>query len=140
MTTVYSLRNDTQSIEGTQEATLTSKKFGLQQTHGLFGSPEWWRNIDNGKLPVQTLRGVISRVYMGSMGDWPEFEVTSEDGARSESFTRMCHTREQDAEYQVGRKIEVDYVWQKFKKSLSAGPATDTEIILEIRIDNMSVS
>ena len=135
MITVYSLRKDTQRVEQVQKATLTTKDFGIQPTHGLFGSPDWWRNIENGELPVQTLRGIISRVYMGSMGDWPEFQVASEDNGITESFTRMFHKREQDAAYQVGKKIEVDYVWQKFKKSLRPGASIDTKVILEIRID-----
>ena len=135
MITVYSLRKDTQRVEQVQKATLTTKDFGIQPTHGLFGSPDWWRNIENGELPVQTLRGIISRVYMGSMGDWPEFQVASEDNGITESFTRMFHKREQDAAYQVGKKIEVDYVWQKIKKRLRQGASIDTKVNLENRID-----
>lgn len=133
MVIVYKLRDDVEYIKQVQKATLECNDFGIQQTHGLFGSPNWWKNIEEGKLPVHTLRGTISRGYMGSMGDWPEFQVTNQDDASTESFTRRCHTRDQDAEYQVGRKIEIDYVWQKFKERSFFG-SIDTKVILEIRI------
>jgi len=37
--------------------------------------------------PVHTLRGTIGRVYMGSMNDWPEFELVTAEGQKS-SWTR----------------------------------------------------
>lgn len=134
MIAVYQLKKDRDRIGKIQKATLTTDDYGIQQTHGLFGSSEWWQHIQDGKLPLHTLRGTITRVYMGSMGDWPEFEVATPEGAK-ESFTRECHTREQDAEYRVGRAIEIDYVWQKHKKSF-ASHTLDTKIVVEIRIDN----
>src|SRR5262245_110866 len=84
---VYRLRDDLQRIEQIQHATLTTTEFGIAPTHGLLGSNEWWDQIATGRLPTETLRGVISRVYMGSMGDWPEFEVRSDAGELS-SWTR----------------------------------------------------
>ena len=67
-----------------QGATLTTGDFGIEPTHGLFGSPEWWNHIRQGTLPVHRLKGIITRVYMaGSYNDWPTFEVRAEDGKKS---------------------------------------------------------
>lgn len=129
--TVYRLAHDKEKIASIQKATLTTSDFGIRQTHGLFGSKEWWVKIAAGELPQHTLKGVISKVYMGSMGDWPEFRVKTEDGAE-ESFTREYSTRELAAEYREGRAVEIDYVWQQHKKSWTG--ALETKITLEIRL------
>ncbi len=65
MITVYQLRRDKQRIEAVQKATLTSWKFGIMRTHGLFGSDEWWQKIESDKLLVHRLSGVITQLYMG---------------------------------------------------------------------------
>ncbi len=114
-----------------QKATLSTTDFGIRQTHGLFGSKEWWAKIAAGDLQRHTLRGVISKVYMGSMRDWPEFRIKTEDG-KEEAFTRECSRREAADEYQEGRSVEIDFVWQKHKTALLG--TTNTKVILEIRI------
>lgn len=131
MIIVYRLQEDLKHIELVQKATLSTTDFGIRQTHGLFGSKEWWAKIAAGDLQQHTLRGVISRVYMGSMGDWPEFKIKSADGAE-ESFTRECSRPEVADAFQEGRGVEIDYVWQKHKTALLG--TTDTRVVLEIRI------
>jgi hypothetical protein len=132
VTVVYRLKDDTQAIALVQQATLLTKDFGIQQTHGLVGSPEWWDNIKNGNLPLQTMKGTISRVFSGSLNDSPEFEVTSNDGEK-ENFTRECNSSELDNEYQTGRKVEVDYVWQQLKNEQTH--RVRIKFVIEIRID-----
>jgi hypothetical protein len=116
--TIYKLAQDEQQIAAVQKATLTTDEYGLEPTHGLFGSDEWWKQIADGRLPVETLSGTISRVYMGSMGDWPEFEMVIEGGF-TERFTRYQTPPDgsQDAFYVVGRRIELDTVWQEARRA-----------------------
>ena len=64
MQIVYQLRRNQKFIDQVQKATLTTKEFGIQQTHGLFGSPEWWKNIQTGELKTHVVRGVIHHIYM----------------------------------------------------------------------------
>ena len=45
MITIYLLRLDKEQIRRVQEATKTTKEWGIEPTHGLFGSPEWWDHI-----------------------------------------------------------------------------------------------
>ena len=78
MKTVFDLRLHTKYISDVQNASLNRPDCGLKITHGLFGSSEWFDHIIAGTLPLVRLRGVITRTYMASMNDWPEFEMRDE--------------------------------------------------------------
>jgi hypothetical protein len=135
MQIVYQLHRNQKFIDQVQKATLTTKEFGLQPTHGLFGSPEWWENIQTGKLKVHYVRGVIHRVYMGSQNDWPMCEVLSDDGKIS-SWTREMQDFSSDSLYRVGGKIEIDYVLQKSKADAIWQPSVEQKTVLVIRIES----
>jgi hypothetical protein len=108
---VYDLRNEAEYVRQVQHATLNTEEFGLEPEHGLFGSNEWWTAVDNAAIPVIVLTGRISRIYMGSMNDWPEVEIDA-DG----SLTRWTRYGLKDL-YEVGRPIEVRYVLQKWRSN-----------------------
>jgi trehalose utilization protein len=135
MQIVYQLRRNQKFIDQVQKATLTTKEFGIQQTHGLFGSPEWWENIQTGKLKTHVVRGVIHRVYMGSQNDWPMCEVLSDDGEISK-WTREMQDFSYDSLYRVGGKIEIDYVLQKSKPDAPWSAGAEQKNVLEIRIED----
>lgn len=133
---VYDLRDDRDYVAAVQMATLTTSEFGIEPTHGLFGSAEWWRRIESGSLPVQTLKGRISRVFMGSMGDWPEFEVTSDDGS-THVFTRLQTPPDggRDGLYEEGRGVEVDFVLQEARRQApDCGIPRTSPAVIAIRI------
>ncbi len=131
-TVVYRLEQDAKYIEGVQKATLTTEEFGIADTHGLFGSEAWWGQIRSGALPVRTLRGTITRVYMGSMGDWPEFEVCDSAGELSQ-WTREANNATLAKVYEPNCGVEIDYVVQRHRpKSFDEG--AETKIVLEIRV------
>lgn len=60
------LREDPERMRLAQALTLDSSKprMGLRGAHGLFGSTEWWRSIEEGKVPLLQLSGVIQRAYV----------------------------------------------------------------------------
>jgi hypothetical protein len=133
MKPAYQLKLDTDFISNVQRATLSTEDFGIEPTHGLFASSEWWEQIGAGKLPVVTLHGVITRRYMGSMGDWPEIEVRSDNGEVSH-WTRKVNSKEQDALYVPGQRIEIDYVVQRHRpKSFDHG--SEVREVIEIRVE-----
>ena len=134
MVIVYSLKEDTRHIEQVQKATLTTKEYGIEQTHGLFGSAEWWTRIGAGELQVHTLKGQISKVYMGSMGDWPMFSIVSDEGNESH-WTREVNSAEKDALYRVDSHIEIDYVLQRHRPGAWS---SETRVVLEIRIKDLT--
>jgi hypothetical protein len=127
------LREDADRIANVQRATSTTRDFGIEPTHGLFGSPEWWSNIDSGVLPTRTVRGVITRVYMASMNDWPEFELRSDSGELSR-WTREANTKQQAALYEANRRVELDYVVQHLRRASLSG-CDETQVVLEIRVE-----
>jgi hypothetical protein len=110
--TIYRLKADKENIRHVQEATQATEKWGIEPTHGLFGSQEWWQHIHDGTLPVHRLKGTISRLYMDSMNNWPEFTLRSESGKES-GWSRYANEPEFAGLYTVGRPIEIDYVTQR---------------------------
>jgi len=133
MLTIYRLQADTEFIAQVQRATTTSEEFGIESTHGLFGSAEWWQHVRDGTLPVQTLRGAITRVYMGSMNDWPEVTMRTETGEES-SWSRYANDPAFAWLYTIGRPIELDYVVQQHRRhSFESG--AKRKIPIEIRVD-----
>ena len=62
MITIYRLQLDKTYIREVQEATESTERFGIEPTHGIFGSPGWWQHIREGTLPVHHLKGTISSV------------------------------------------------------------------------------
>jgi hypothetical protein len=135
MVPVYQLRKDIEYVRKVQKATLTTEMYGIQPTHGLFGSEDWWQRIASGDLPLRRLRGTITRVYMGSMGDWPEFTMRTDDGEES-SWTRFAHTKELSQLYVVGKRIELDYVIQRNRPEAPVDAGGETRCVIEVRIGN----
>jgi hypothetical protein len=133
MKVAYRLKDNPKHIAQVQKVTLTTDNFGIEPTHGLFGSPEWWDRIESGDLPVHTLRGTITERFMGSMGDWPEIRVLSDAGEKSD-WTREVNRKEQDALYRVGRSIEIDYVLQRHRRKSSA-QQKERKVVLDIRVE-----
>ena len=131
----YRRRLDATKVRLVQDATLGTKEFGLQPTHGLYGSPGWWSNIAKGVLPVHTLKGTIVKVHMGGMGDWTELRVREADGTES-SWTRESQSRELDSAYQEGCAVEIDYVVERFKHQAYRGPE-ETRCVIEVRVGNV---
>lgn len=133
MKPAYQLKEDSARIAAIQKATLTTDEGGIEQTHGLLGSREWWQHISSGQLPLHTLRGVIVERFWGSMADWPEITVRSDEGEVSQ-WTREVNSKEQDALYIPGQRIEIDFVLQRHRpKSFDMGG--ETKVVIEIRVE-----
>lgn len=108
--TIYAFEQDQARIDAMRKATLGTTDFGVSPFPALVGTPEWWRATRDGSLARVIVSGTISRVYWGSMGDWPECEVTGDDGART------IWTREGDiARYVEGLQVRIDYVLHPWK-------------------------
>ncbi|CAH0535336.1 hypothetical protein VST7929_02933 [Vibrio stylophorae] len=133
---VYDLKNQDEYIKQVQEATLNTSNFGMQNTHGLFGSSEWWSNIESGQLECIEERGVIKDLYMGSMGDWP-IVVVDNNGVLNE-WTREAETDYQYSLYEKGKTIIVKYVIQLFKETSEIKKISDSledKVILEMWVE-----
>lgn len=104
---VYDLKEDLETIQLVQRATLNTKEFGLEPDVALYGSDEWWRAVSDGRIATHSVSGTISRVYMSGHGDWPEFEVDS--GGEKTRWTRVGD----QSLYEPGSRVKVEYVLQK---------------------------
>jgi hypothetical protein len=133
MKPAYQLRNDATFIAQVQKATRNTDNFGIEPTHGLFGSQEWWEQIASGKLAMHTLCGVIIERFWGSMGDWPKIKVENDTGEISH-WTRKVNTKDQDALYIPGQRIEIDYVLQRHRPK-SSDHGAEVKQVIEVRVE-----
>lgn len=110
--TIYDLKQDKRHIKLVQDASLHRPDAGLVSKPALFGSRAWWNHVGTDSLPVHTLRGIVTRVYMGGHNDYPEFEM--DDGVAKTRWGRLG----EDSAYTPGRPIRIRYVEMKFKKGI----------------------
>ncbi len=133
--TIYDFRRDKRQIEILQEASLHRDDCGLVTTPALVGSPEWWELVGTEALPVHTIEGTISRVYMSGHNDFPEFEIDA-----GETKTQWMRQGE-DTAYTVGRPIRLRYVEMKFKKRIKAlPPVSRCELTIEVGTETKSAN
>lgn len=126
---IYNLKNDSRRIKMVQEASLDKgSRSGLKIENGLlFGTNEWFSAIENGIIPKHVINGIISRVYMSGHNDFPECEIESNKG-------KTTWMREGiDEAYKVGKRIELIYVEQKFKRPIDILGAI-SKCVIEIKI------
>lgn len=136
MRTVYRLRDNDVLSKGYYEASADPDgPYGLKITHGIPAGEEWWANIESGVLPLITRKGIITRTYYGGMmfSD-PMFDMLTDTG---EMFKYLCYVNNEfdGYEYCRGRRIEVDVVRQT-RKSREPGVALETDVEIEVRIDD----
>ncbi len=68
MRTIYllskMLEEDPEYMKKVQNLTLNESKpyLGLKGTFGLFGSEEWWKNIEANIIPQREIKGTIIKV------------------------------------------------------------------------------
>ena len=143
MRVVYSLRQDLDTnpkrVADTQARTLDNRDLpgGLKGTYGLFGSEQWWENLNRGVIPTTTLTGIITRTYREGMhNESLGFEMRLHDGS---SFKWSCvsnHRRDLKF-YQVGKSLSFKYATEPLKNPVKRqdGYETTTQITLEIAIE-----
>jgi hypothetical protein len=133
MRSIYRLQDATDKIQRMQAASTGSGQVGMKITHGLVGTSDWWSNIENGTLPLCTVVGTVSDLYLGQFDDGPaEFKMILADGTSS---SWLCEVEPLMAKviFKVGSKAEVDYVVQELKHPWRETPFTD--LTIEIRVD-----
>jgi hypothetical protein len=129
---VYSLAEDTASVVAVQQAMLTRDDVGAEPDPAPFGTADWWRATEDGRIPTFTTEGTITAIRMASMNDFPDFEMTAEDGAKS------YWAREGDPDaYARGLRAKVRYAVVKARPAQIAVTGLDTiEVVLEVWLDD----
>lgn len=128
--TAYKFQDDKEAIQKLQKVSSDSKSDNGYKTENglLIGTKEWFKAIEDGLIKKETVAGRISKVYMSGHNDWPEFEIES-DGEKS-SWTREGI----DTLYEVGKKVELSYVLQKYKRPWDLTGPTAKQV-MEIKIE-----
>jgi hypothetical protein len=128
---IYKFSDDRDKIRRMRDATLGPTDFGVSAEPALVGEPAWWRALDSGVLPRTVEEGTVSTVRWGSMGDWPEFDLTDYSG-HTTTWTRLGDI----TRYVEGLRVRVVYTRQKWKVSQShLGLGEASTIVLSIYIE-----
>ena len=128
---VYDLAQDRKTIAAIQQATLTTKDYGVLPEVALFGSDEWWSAVGDGRIRKHEVRGIIASLYMSGHRDWPQFEIDA-------NGTKTQWTREGDESlYREGRAVRVDYVMQKSRRAFAGLPLENPRVLrILVRVDD----
>jgi len=125
-TRLYDLAEDHELIAKVQHATLTTTDFGLVPEIALYGSREWWQAIEEERIPLHRIEGVISDVFTSGESNWPQFEIDS-------NGEKTIWTRFGDANaYHIGDQVRLTYVVQKPKKSWTGDPFQNEVISIDV--------
>ena len=127
---IYNISNDIRRIKLGQEASLDVNSLSGYKIEDqiLFGSNEWFDNIKTGKIKKHLVTGIISKVYVSGHNDYPEFVIDNNEG--STTWPRLGN----DDAYKVGKKIELVFVEQKYKRP-SDITGTISKSIIQVRIE-----
>ena len=109
MVRLYDLRDQRDLIAAMQRTSLEASDMGLAPDP-LVGSDRWWEQVGTDERPLHQVDGTITRAYWASMADWPEFEISDSEGART------TWTAEGDRRRLVpGLRARVEYVRHPWK-------------------------
>ena len=128
MTRVYDLAVDNELVAKVQRATLTTSDFGIIPEVALYGSPEWWQAIEDGRIPPHVIEGEVCDVFTSGESNWPQFEIDS--NGQKTVWTRFGNADS----YSIGQRVRLRYVVQKAKKSWTGDPYQKE--VLSIDIEN----
>ncbi len=143
MKVVCSLRNDLEKdpskVRDAQSLTLNDARpmLGLKGNRGLFGSEEWWSNIESGVIVGECVTGVIGSLYVAGQErlDHPnEFEFTLNDGSsRSEAI--LMDDPNSISAYAIGRRVHIHYAYDELKCPLRNGHPQYLDFVVKIEIE-----
>jgi len=134
------LKADPGRVALAQALTLNDAKprMGLKGTLGLFGSPEWWGNIEQRKMPLRFLSGVIQRAYVVGQDESVvmnnEIELRLDDG--SVQAEGIYVSNEDDVNlFRAGHRVEVAYALDELKRQPAAdGGVNYSRVTLEMAV------
>ena len=139
------LKANPEQIALTQALTLDDSRpmMGLKGSNGLFGSQEWWESIEQGKMPLLYISGIITRTYVAGQ-DSSEFNNTIDllldDG--SIEAVGIYTNQEQDTNlFKVGHLASIVYALDEMKAQPSInGEINYSKTALEMAVSLESVN
>ncbi|OCG76680.1 hypothetical protein A9G42_07365 [Gilliamella sp. Nev6-6] len=113
------LKNNPERVALTQALTLDKSKptMGLKGTNGLFGSKEWWNSIEQGRIPLLFISGIIKKAYVAGQ-DPSNFNNTVdlllEDGT-IQSVGIYTNKKEDSKLFKIGYSASIVYALDEMK-------------------------
>ena len=147
MLTVYTLRreleNDPDGLKLTQQVSLDRKKdwVGLSARLGLYGTEEWWRNVESGAIPRAHYNGIIAETYYAGMDTdrrHNSFRMKTDEG-RDFSWGMVPERSSYKGLYRPGHRAEIVTIFQELKRRNPDGTPEIMESPLEIRLSTKPV-
>jgi hypothetical protein len=134
------LKNDPGYVAKVQALTLDINRplLGLKGTHGLYGSPEWWKNIEQRKMPTRHVSGIIQRAYVAGQDGGDEnnsVDLLLEDAS---VFMESIYVNDKKdvALFRKGCLVEIFLAFDELKRQ----PASDGGINYSDNVIEMAVS
>lgn len=124
---VYDLTWNGENLARLAETSAGPSPLGIRPWPAPAGSPEWLAAVERGVLPRGTTQGTISRVFWGSMVDWPEFTMVDDAGIEI-TWTRLGDGRR----YVAGLAVEIDWVEVEHKPGSSFDRS---QKVLQVRLE-----
>lgn len=133
------LKTKPEQIVLTQSLTLDKSRpnIGLKGTYGLFGSQEWWNSINQGKMPLLYVSGVITRTFVAGQDPSPvdnAFSLLLDDGSKVEESIYDYIKEEDKKLFQKGSRVEIIYANDELKRKNSNGEKAYLDIVLEMAV------
>lgn len=142
MITVFDLKKDLEKnpdrISLTQALTLNRDKpqMGLRGSHGLFGSAEWWRNIESGSIKTLRISGIIKEAYFAGQGETGKnnmIDLITEAGEQ-ESVGIYLNNPADVSFFKNGHSVEIEYALDELKQTNPDGSPKYSRVTLNMRV------
>lgn len=122
-------KNGGDEMRSTHALTLDSTtNSGLSGVNGLYGTSEWWDNIEKGNIETYIVSGIIVDLSKGNVFVDDNIMITIEsDNAEEEIYEGVVFTNENLKKeyshlYSIGNKIVVFYILDELKDKNSWNP------------------
>lgn len=121
MKKVYDLKtalaDDQARVADTQELTLdkTRPLIGLAGRYGLFGSPEWWDNLNSGIIPTMIYEGIIESLQFEGMSNEGRSFTLAQIDAAPYTYSCIANQKKDLRLYETSRKARVTILSEKMK-------------------------
>lgn len=126
---IWSEKNGGDEMRSTHALTLDSTtNSGLSGVNGLYGTSEWWDNIEKGNIETYIVSGIIVDLSKGNVFVDDNIMITIEsDNAEEEIYEGVVFTNENLKKeyshlYSIGNKIVVFYILDELKDKNSWNP------------------
>lgn len=138
------LRVHPEQVAQVQALTLNASRprLGIKGVHGLFGTPQWWDSIQDGRMPLLFLAGKIVRVY--SVGQEAKagnntIDLKLDDGTEK-AVGIYVNNRQDIALFRVGCRASIVYALDELKlQPASDGSVNYSRIALEMAVSTDAV-